>query len=270
MSNTGHSPTETMTSTLHIERRRRRIRSLRRVCGLGLLGLIVTPPPVATQQVDPAARLAGRLSPDLEVAVLQRIEAATARSLPAGSLVDLALQGLVKARSGEEVLSALDRHLATLTMARDALGGPDERVPASEVEAAGLAIRMGADPDAVSAMARSRPAGRSLEIPLLVLGGLSQRGLPSDQALGQVMNRLADQAGDEALLATLPAVGIGRGPGSLPAQAVGPGGGAAGLSGPPSGLPVPVGPAGSRRPDAPPGRGRPDTPGSGGNPNPGG
>lgn len=240
-----------------------------RRCGLVLLGLLLATSPATAQQVDPATRLAGRLPTDVEIAVLERIETARARSLPEGSLADLALQGVAKGRSAEEVLAALDQHLGALTTAREALGGPDAAVPASEVEAASLALRMGVDAGAVRELARSRPDGRSLEIPLLVLGGLSQRGLPSDQALGRILDRLAARADDAAFLQALPA-GIGGPPLETPARPQGIGGGAAGLSGPPPVLPAPVGPAGSRRPDAPPGGGPPNVPGGGGTPNPGG
>ena len=111
---------------------------------------------------------------------------------------------------------------------------------------------MGVDGADVAELARSGPPGRSLAVPLLVMGGLAQRGLPSDQALDAVRERLAASAPDVELLGTFggPGLGLGRG---LP-----PGGVAADLAGGRAGLPVPVGPPdGAGRPPGGRGRGGP-------------
>ena len=209
---------------------------------------------VTAQVGDQAARLAGRLPADVEAVVLERIATAEERALPSRALADLALQGVAKGRSADDVLRALDQQIGVLERAREALtgGGRGGSTPA-EIEAAGLALRMGADAEAVSALARSRPEGRALEVPLLVLGGLTQRGLPADQALGTVLARLAARADDAGFLADLPAA-AGGGPRGAPAfdPPAGPfSPGGAGPGGPPSGVPVPVGPAGGTRPGRP-------------------
>lgn len=209
--------------------------------------------PVAAQVGDQAARLTGRLPADVEVVVLERISAAEERALPSRPLADLALQGVAKGRSAEDVLRALDQQLGMLERAREALTGGGGGSTSAEIEAAGLAMRMGADADAVSALARSRPTGRDLEVPLLVLGGLAQRGLPADQALGRVLERLAARTDDAGFLADLPAAAgggpLGGPPFDPPAGPFSSGG--AGPAGPPSGIPVPVGPAGGGRPGRP-------------------
>jgi hypothetical protein len=127
---------------------------------------------------------------------------------------------VAKGRSGADVLQALDAMLADLGMAREALSDAGSAPSSDEVEAAGMAMRMGVDAAAVSGLARSRPEGRSLAVPLLVLGGLSQRGLPSDEALSRVIDRLGTRMGDADLLAELAgpagAPGLQRGPAKAP------------------------------------------------------
>ena len=84
--------------------------------------------------------------------------------------------------------------------------------PASddEVEAGDDALRKGVDGAQVSALAKSAPSGRSLAVPLYVIGSLMDRGLPSDDALARVQERLQARATDAELE---------RMPGQLPAQA---------------------------------------------------
>lgn len=215
--------------------------------------LATTANPVVAQVDDQTARLAGRLPADVEAVVLERIAIAEGRALPSRALADLALQGVAKGRSAEDVLRALDQQLGTLELAKEALTRGGRASTPAEIEAAGLALRMGADAEAVSALARSRPAGRALEVPLLVLGGLTQRGLPADQALSRVLERLAARVDDASFLADLPATAggppHGGPPFDPPAGPFSPGG--VGPGGPPAGIPVPVGPAGGARPGRP-------------------
>lgn len=242
----------------------------RKACGriLWLLAsLFVVAGGVSAQQQDVADRLQGRLPADLEATVLERIQQAGERGLPTEPLADLALQGVVKGRDGPEVLTALERLTADLGEARSALATSGPAPNTQEIEAAGMAMRMGVDAEAVSGLARSRPEGRSLAVPLLVLGGLAQRGLPSDEALSRVIDRLSARVDDAGLMSEISGPpGRGNGPpATLPAGPMGPGGepgppGAGPLGGP--GMPTPVGPAGGGRPHGPPD----DRPGGGGPP----
>jgi hypothetical protein len=96
-------------------------------------------------------------------------------------------------------------------------------------------------------------------VPLLVLGGLTERGLPSDDALAAVRERLEARANDAELVRAMPELGGGPGRGGRP-DLVGPAlaSGLAGFQVPVSGVTVPVGP--------PQDRGRPDGVGRGGGP----
>lgn len=65
-----------------------------------------------------------------------------------------------------------------------------------EIDAGAEAMRQGVDGAAVSALAKTAPSGRSLAVPLFVVGSLVERGLPADQALARVQERLVARASD--------------------------------------------------------------------------
>lgn len=97
--------------------------------------------------------------------------------------------------------------------ARAALAsGRSARPAGDEIEAGAEAMRKGVDGASVSLLAKSAPSGRSLAVPLFVIGSLTDRGLTSDQAMQRVLQRLKDHASDTDLESM---------PGLLPAQAAG-------------------------------------------------
>jgi hypothetical protein len=220
-------------------------------------------PAAARAQVDPLQRLAEVLPPEVADQVLARVEAARARDLPAQAMANLALEGVAKGRGAAEVLAAVELLVADMGRAQEALQAAGRQTAEGELEAATAALRMGVAGSDVSELARSGPSGRSLTVPLLVLGGLAERGLPSDEALAAVRDRLQARADDAALLGDFPDVGRGLGRGMRPDQ-VGTAlaGGLAGFQVPVAGVNVPVGPPSdrSRRPDDV-GGGPPGTPG---------
>jgi hypothetical protein len=206
-------------------------------------------PVSAAAQQDPVERLGQVLPPEMAAQVMGRVESARAMDLPTQAIANLALEGVAKGRSAEEVLAAVELLVNDMGRAREALQAAGHTPASGEIEAATSALRMGIDGADVSDLARSGPPGRSLAVPLLVMGGLAQRGLPSDQALEAVRARLTARAPDAELLGTFggPGMGLGRGLGpDGPAADVGRGRGAP---------QVPVGPQdGTGRPPA--GRGR--------------
>jgi hypothetical protein len=221
---------------------------------LSLVVLAALPGTVLAQQ-DPVERLGEVLPPEIAGQVIERIESARARELPTQAMASLALEGVAKGRSSEEVLLAVEALAGDLGRAHAALSGEGRAPQAGEIEAAAAAMRMGVDAEAVSALARSGPSGRTLSVPLLIMGGLSDRGLPSDQALTRVLERLTARADDAGLLGDFPEVGRGLGSAMRPEE-VGRAlaSGFAGFEVPVAGMRVPVGPQ-RERPDAP-GRGR--------------
>jgi hypothetical protein len=217
---------------------------------LGWTAVLVTAlvPAGASAQVDPIERLAEVLPPEVAAQVLERVAQAQVRALPAQAMASLALEGVAKGRSAAEVLAAVELLVADMGRAQEALQAAGHAPAEGEIEAATAALRMGADGAAISELARSGPTGRSLTVPLLVLGGLAERGLPSDAALAAVRDRLQARADDAALLGAFPEVGRGLGRDGRPDV--------------PVGRPdVPVGPPSDRgRPEGR-GGGPPDTPG---------
>jgi hypothetical protein len=136
--------------------------------------------------------------------------------------------------------------LGDMGRADEALRAGGRAPEAGDIEAATTAMRMGADGAAISELARSQGSGAGLAVPMMVLGSLAERGLPSDAALAQVRERLA------AMAAGGPGGGApAGGPMAGPPEGVGPGmaGGLTGFQVPVSGLNIPMGP--------PEGRGRP-------------
>ena len=73
-------------------------------------------------------------------------------------------------------------------------------------------MRKGVDDLSISLLARSAPSGRSLAVPLFVIGSLTDRGLSSSDAVQRVLARIDARASDADLE---------RMPGELPPQAVG-------------------------------------------------
>lgn len=223
--------------------------------------------PAQTPAHDPSARLREVLPADVAERVLARIAEARAHELPADALAQRALKFAAKGVAPADIERAVAEQAGRMERARTALETARGQRPAGEeIEAGAEAMRQGVDGAAVSALARSAPSGRSLAVPLYVLGNLAARGLPSSEALARVQERLAARATD-AELQELPAQAVDHAnrPASVGrdlAATKGRGGAAASGSpagGPPAGVPANGG-AGAR-PTGPNKPGRPSTPG---------
>jgi len=211
--------------------------------GIGWLAAITLVPVPLAAQADPVARLSEVLPAAVAELVVQRVEEAQERALPAEALARHALEGVAKGRSADEVLQAVEVLARDMGQARLALENGGRAPDRGEIEAATMAMRMGVDATAISDLAGSQAPGRTLSVPLLVMGQLAERGLPSDEALVAVRDRLGAGADDAELVRDVPGAGQG------PSQGMGPGpagpavaGGPSGLPGPPSGVTVPLGP----------------------------
>jgi hypothetical protein len=220
-----------------------------------LLAAALLPVSAAAQQ-DLSERLADVLPPEIAAQVLERIDAARAGELPTQAVANLALEGVAKGRSGVEVLAAVEALVRDMSAAREALQAAGRAPAQGEVEAATAAMRMGVDGAEISELARSQASGRTLAVPLLVIGSLAERGLPSDEALAAVRDRLATGVDDAALLQDVPGVGAGMGLGGPPADAgLGLASSMAGFQVPVAGVSIPVGPQSGG--DVRPGTGKP-------------
>ncbi|HET7458431.1 MAG TPA: hypothetical protein VFJ74_12345 [Gemmatimonadaceae bacterium] len=150
---------------------------------------------------DPTARLRQVLPAAVADRVLARIAAARAHDLPAVALEQRALKFAARGVAPDDIERSVGEQADRMDVAKQALesarGGA--HAPGDEIEAGAEAIRQGVDGAAVSALARSAPSGRSLAVPLYVIGSLTARGLPSDEALARVRDRLAARASDAEL-----------------------------------------------------------------------
>ena len=189
-----------------------------------------------TPASDPSARLRAVLPADVAERVLANIAAARARQLPTAALENRALKFAAKGVAPADIERAVAEQAARMVQARDAIARGRGRAQEAEIEAGAEALRLGVQGAQVSALAREAPSGRSLAVPLYVIGSLIDRGLSSQAALERVQARLLARASDaelERLPIELPQAGA---PGQVRrAEAAG-------------------GAAGSARPETPPGK----------------
>ncbi|MBX3132528.1 MAG: hypothetical protein KF689_03930 [Gemmatimonadaceae bacterium] len=208
---------------------------------------------------DVDARLREVLPADVADRVLARIAEARSRQLPPQAVTALENRALKFASRGvapAEVERAVGEHAHRMQQARTAIeAGRGRAALGDEIDAGAEAMRQGVDGSAVSALAQSAPSGRSLAVPLYVIGSLVERGLPSDQALQRVQERLTARASDRDLERMAREQARGRpegvGPGMRPTDRPG-------ATGRPENLPATGGrPATTPRPTPPAGPGRP-------------
>ncbi|HEY1952877.1 MAG TPA: hypothetical protein VGG76_08730 [Gemmatimonadaceae bacterium] len=169
---------------------------------LGLAALLISSVSAHAQIVsrDPAARLREVLPTDVAARVLARIADARNHRLPAEALENRALKFAAKGVDPLNIERSVNEQAGRMQLARAAILSGRALAPADdEIEAGAEAMRKGVDGAAVSLLARSAPSGRSLAVPLFVIGSLTDRGLPSDVALQRVLARLKDRASDRDL-----------------------------------------------------------------------
>jgi hypothetical protein len=212
---------------------------------------------------DPSARLREVLPADVAQKVLATIAAARAHELPAQALEQRALKFAAKGVEPKLIAKSIADQEDRMEKAKDALDDARGRKPSGdEIEAGAEALRQGVDGSAVSELAKSAPSGRSLAVPLFVIGSLVDRGLPSDEALAKVLARLQARASDRELetIADTNTSGAGNGQSNRPANTgrpANPGkpaGVGRGSAGPPAGVPANAGKG--ARPTVPPGKGK--------------
>lgn len=149
---------------------------------------------------DPTARLQEVLPPNVAQQVLATIAAARAHQLPAQALEQRALKFAAKGVDPDLIAKSISEQVDRMEKAKDEIDNArDKPATGDEIEAGAEALRQGVDGHAVSDLAKSAPSGRSLAVPLFVIGSLVDRGLPSDQALQQVLARLKARASDADL-----------------------------------------------------------------------
>ncbi len=162
---------------------------------------------------DPSTRLREVLPADVAARVLATIAEARSHQLPAEALENRALKFAAKGVAPADIERSVNEQVQRMDAARSALESGRGTTPAAdEIEAGAEVMRKGVDGAALSTLARSAPSGRSLAVPLFVIGSLTDRGVPASDALQRVMSRLQQRASD-AELETLP--------GDVPAEGAG-------------------------------------------------
>src|SRR3954470_16459259 len=132
---------------------------------------------------DPSSRLREVLPADVAQRVLAKIAEARAQQLPAEALENRALKFAAKGVDPHSIELSVNDQAARMQLARITLADARASSPAGdEIEAAAEAMRKGVDGPSVSLLAKSAPSGRSLAVPLFVIGSLRDRGLSSPDA----------------------------------------------------------------------------------------
>jgi hypothetical protein len=170
---------------------------------LPALAVMATVAGAQTPAYDPSGRLREVLPADVAERVLAKIAEARARELPPQAVQALENRAIKFAARGvapPDVELAIGEHADRMVRARDAIeSARAQRAAGEEIDAGAEAMRQGVDGAAVSELAKTAPSGRSLAVPLFVIGSLVERGLPSDAALARVQERLTARATDREL-----------------------------------------------------------------------
>jgi hypothetical protein len=149
---------------------------------------------------DPSELLKARLPADVAARVLAKIAEARAQQLPAQALEHRALKFAAKGVKPESIEKSINEQFERMKHAKDAIEkGRGGKASDEEIEGGADVIRKGADGAQVSTLAKNAPSGRSLVVPLFVIGQLIDRGLPSDEALARVLEKLEAKASDQQL-----------------------------------------------------------------------
>jgi len=150
-----------------------------------------------TPATDATTRLKQVLPADVVTRVLAVIARARSNDLPTEPLENRALKFAARGVRPDSIERSVVDHETRMERAKDALTKARGRRPADdEIEAGADALRKGVSGTGVEELARSAPSGRSLAVPLYVVGGLVDRGLPSDAALKRVAEQLTARASD--------------------------------------------------------------------------
>jgi hypothetical protein len=166
-----------------------------------------------TPAADPSARLREVLPADVAERVLARIAAARARELPAAALENRALKFAARGVPAADIERSINAHADRMQQTKDAIEqSRGHKADGDEVDAGAEAMRKGVDGKQVSELAKGAPSGRSLAVPLMVIGSLIDRGLPSDAALERVQERMQQRASDRELEDIAGSVGAGHKP----------------------------------------------------------
>ena len=185
---------------------------------LQLVLLAVAPGALAAQDV--AARLDGRVSPEVRQAVVKIVADAAARGLPVDPLVEKAIEGGAKGVPADRVIAAVRTIAGRLGEAMNALHEGGIAAPSGEVVAGGAdAINAGLTNTNVRDLARASRPPYDPALTLRVAATLAALGVPANKATQLVEDAIRAGRSPADLLALPAQVQAGIGSGATPAQA---------------------------------------------------
>ncbi len=152
--------------------------------------------PVSGQEAG-SRRLEEAMPAEYAAQVRAIARAAREAGVPPGLIARKAFEGVAKGYPPERIVSALDAYAGRLGEATTLLGR--DRRPGS-VAAAAEALRRGVPPDAIRSIADRERQGRDLAVPLIVLGDLTEAGVPTENALEMVSSAMDRGARGEQML----------------------------------------------------------------------
>lgn len=151
----------------------------------------------ARAQEAGARSLEDAMPPEYAVRVRETAREASQAGVPPGLVVRKAFEGAAKGYPPDRVVQAVEAYALRLREAVR-LMGPDQR-PAG-LAAAAEALRTGVPPDAIRTLVARDRGNRDLAVPLIVLGDLTEAGVPTADALRVVESAMDDGArGDQML-----------------------------------------------------------------------
>jgi len=166
-----------------------------------------------------AARLAGRVSPEVAALVLELGTAASARGLPVDPLIQKAIEGGAKGVPSARVAAAVRLVVLELDTAAAALREGGVVFDTLVIAAGEFAITAGLSGKDITALARTGASAAALTVGLRVAGTLSAMGVPTAETIGLISIKLrsGEPAGDLLLVPAQVQAEVARG--VTPAQA---------------------------------------------------
>ncbi len=184
---------------------------------VALLAIAATP---LEAQQDVAARLAGRVSPEVAAQVQQLATDAAARGLPVDPLIQKAIEGSAKGVSPDRVVVAVRGVAAQLDAAAGALREGGLTPLDTEVIAAGaFALNAGLGGRDIATLARASRSAYGAAVTLRVAGTLTALGVPAAETVALVSETIRAGRKPGELLALPGRVQAEVARGATPAQA---------------------------------------------------
>ena len=178
--------------------------------GMMVAGMVAIARPAPAQERDVRAELTARAAPPAFVEVIaEQVSAARAARLPAGPMIDKALEGWAKRVAAPRVVVALEQLRSRLEAGRAAAIAAGAAEPTEAVIAgAAEALARGLTPDDVRALVSHAPGPEAAAAGLMVAASLHAQGLDHAASV-RAVEEAYGRAIDPAQLYELPSVVAG-------------------------------------------------------------